>query len=380
MKKRYNMNKLSLIAVVFMMIFVAFSSIDFINPAKAGSGTPGDDDGGTCPPEGCEGGSGTPVDPAPDDDDDPPTDETCGYRYVDGLWVYMCGEDLQAFDKANPEPSLNEPPVADNDAATINEDTTSNQINVLLGDSDPDGDTLTISSVGSALFGATSQDGDYVYYTPNANYFGSDQFTYTIFDGQGGQDTGTVSMTINNINDAPVVGNIGDQIVFQGSSFATIDLDNYVSDIDNTDDQMIWTYTGNQDLTVSIVNRVATISIPAEWYGLEDIRFIASDPGSSSDNDESTFTVELVLPDIITYVNAIDPVAQVGSLLQVTATLERGVISGMVLYYRYSTDESTWSGWTQFGYIDSVAPYSWNFNYPAGSGYYEFYSIGKTTV
>jgi len=51
-----------------------------------------------------------------------------------------------------------------------------------------------------------------------------------------------------------------------------------------------------------------------------------------------------------------------------------------VLYYRYSTDESTWSGWTQFGYIDSVAPYSWNFNYPAGSGYYEFYSIGKTTV
>jgi len=54
MKKIYNMNKLSLIAVVFMMVFVAFSSIDFTNSAKAASGDGGD----TCPPEGCPPSSG----------------------------------------------------------------------------------------------------------------------------------------------------------------------------------------------------------------------------------------------------------------------------------------------------------------------------------
>jgi hypothetical protein len=41
-----------------------------------------------------------------------------------------------------------------------------------------------------------------VSYTPNANYFGSDSFTYTISDGAL-TDTATVNITITNVNDAP---------------------------------------------------------------------------------------------------------------------------------------------------------------------------------
>ena len=46
-------------------------------------------------------------------------------------------------------------------------------------------------------------------------------------------------------NEAPVVTDIPDQTITEGDSFATITLDDYVSDVDNTDDEMIWTYTGN---------------------------------------------------------------------------------------------------------------------------------------
>ena len=65
--------------------------------------------------------------------------------------------------------------------------------------------------------------------------------------------------------------------------------------MDNTDAQMTWTYSGNTQLTVSIVNRVATISIPsADWNGSETITFRATDPGSLYDEDAATFTVTAV--------------------------------------------------------------------------------------
>ena len=41
-------------------------------------------------------------------------------------------------------------------------------------------------------------------YTPDANYFGADSFTYTISDGNGGTDTATVNVTVTAVNDNPV--------------------------------------------------------------------------------------------------------------------------------------------------------------------------------
>ncbi|UCF13381.1 MAG: hypothetical protein JSW06_03755, partial [Thermoplasmatales archaeon] len=61
------------------------------------------------------------------------------------------------------------------------------------------------------------------------------------------------------VNQAPNVSDIPNQTIAEGESFATIPLDDYVSDPDNLDSEMTWTYSGNVDLTVSIdVNRVAT--------------------------------------------------------------------------------------------------------------------------
>ena len=93
-----------------------------------------------------------------------------------------------------------------------------------------------------------------------------------------------------------MVSGIPDQTIAEGASFATINLDDYVSDVDNTAAEMSWTYSGWTDLTVSIdPNRVATITIPSsEWNGSETITFTATDPGLLSDSDPATFTVTAV--------------------------------------------------------------------------------------
>ena len=73
------------------------------------------------------------------------------------------------------------------------------QIPVLLNDSDPDGDTLTIQSFtqgvgGTVTLGPTA---DQLTYTPFASGSFTDSFTYTISDGHGGLATASVIVTVN---------------------------------------------------------------------------------------------------------------------------------------------------------------------------------------
>jgi len=100
--------------------------------------------------------------------------------------------------------AVNDSPMANADVATVAEDGTVN-MTVLGNDTDPDGDTLSVASVTQGTHGAVAINPDKtVKYTPAANYNGSDAFTYTVSDGNGGTATGTVTMTITAVNDAPV--------------------------------------------------------------------------------------------------------------------------------------------------------------------------------
>ncbi|MHC5112707.1 MAG: Ig-like domain-containing protein, partial [Planctomycetota bacterium] len=95
-------------------------------------------------------------------------------------------------------------PVAGDDTAATNEDTTLNSINVLSNDTDANEDPLTVTGA-SALNGiaVVNSDGT-INYTPNADFHGIDTIIYDISDGNGGTDTGAVTVTVDPVNDAPV--------------------------------------------------------------------------------------------------------------------------------------------------------------------------------
>ena len=76
----------------------------------------------------------------------------------------------------------------------------------LTNDSDVDGDTLVVTAFGSASNGSVSDTGNgTALYTPNADFVGSDSFTYDISDGNGGTATGNITVSVGGANDAPVV-------------------------------------------------------------------------------------------------------------------------------------------------------------------------------
>jgi subtilisin family serine protease len=74
------------------------------------------------------------------------------------------------------------------------------RINVLANDSDPDGDQLTITSVGPASHGSVINNGDgTLTYTPATGYLGVDTFTYTICAPEGcltSSSTAAVTVTV----------------------------------------------------------------------------------------------------------------------------------------------------------------------------------------
>jgi VCBS repeat-containing protein len=102
---------------------------------------------------------------------------------------------------------VNDPPVANDDSATTDEDTPV-VIDVTANDTDVDGtiDPTSVSIITAPSSGSVSVDpatGE-VTYTPNLNFFGTDTFEYQVCDDDGACDTAWVTVTVNDVNDAPV--------------------------------------------------------------------------------------------------------------------------------------------------------------------------------
>jgi VCBS repeat-containing protein len=102
----------------------------------------------------------------------------------------------------------NQPPAAVNDAYSTTEDTPlaiSAITGVLSNDNDPENDTLTAVLDSGPSHGALElhTDGSFTF-TPIANFYGQDVFTYHATDGELNSNSATVNITITPVNDSPL--------------------------------------------------------------------------------------------------------------------------------------------------------------------------------
>ncbi len=81
---------------------------------------------------------------------------------------------------------------------------------VLSNDSDAEGNPLTAILVSDVSNGTLnlSSNGSFTY-TPDANFFGTDNFTYKVNDGAVDGTTATVAINVTSVNDAPVITSDG---------------------------------------------------------------------------------------------------------------------------------------------------------------------------
>lgn len=104
------------------------------------------------------------------------------------------------------------------DAITIDEDSGANIIDVGSNDIN----VSVITDVSTPSFGSVSISGTTIIYTPDADIFGTDTFTYTAESTSGETGTATVTVSITSINDAPVISQISNVTVAEDSVYQDV--------------------------------------------------------------------------------------------------------------------------------------------------------------
>ena len=184
---------------------------------------------------------------------------------------------------------VNDAPVAGDDTATTVEDDAVT-FDPRPNDTDADGDALTIvnaralSPNGSVAFTGTT-----ITYTPASNFNGTDQVEYTIDDGQGGQATAIVDITVAAVNDAPVAVDDTASVAEDGST--TIDVLANDFDVDGNALRVTGASASNGTVSVLADNRIVYVPDP-DFDGTDTILYsITDDQGGTANGSVVVATV-----------------------------------------------------------------------------------------
>lgn len=186
--------------------------------------------------------------------------------------------------------SVADSPTAVPDAATTAEETAVN-VDVLANDRDGDGDALSLSAVGTAGHGTVSVNGQRALYTPAANYFGGDSFTYTVSDTTGRTATGTVTVTVSNVQDAPVA--VADQATTAEDTAATIAVLVNDSDADGDSLAIVAVSQGGKG-SVAIAGANVTYTPNANANGADSFTYTAGDGHGGTATATVAVTIDAV--------------------------------------------------------------------------------------
>ncbi|MCB0270865.1 MAG: tandem-95 repeat protein, partial [Calditrichaeota bacterium] len=206
--------------------------------------------------------------------------------------------------------SVNDAPVVVNPIANVafNEDaapvTATANLSAVFSDADP-GTTLEITATTSDANVTATISNDSLIVGAAANYFGNAQVFVSASDGIASV-TDTVGVTVVGVNDAPEITPAMPDVAFGEDESTTLNLDDYVADVDNAASAMLWTAevltaTGvtrgvsvdptDLDVTIDPATRVATFSATSDTSGIFTVKFTVSDPGNLTDTDTITVTI-----------------------------------------------------------------------------------------
>ena len=188
-------------------------------------------------------------------------------------------------------------------AVTLSENGNPSPFSLTLHASDADGDTLTWSVSTPAAHGTASASGTgtskAIGYTSAANYYGSDSFVVTVADGHGGGDTITVNVTVQHVNQPPVITETGpaEVVMSENGSPMPFSLTLYAADPDG--DTLTWavsTTAGHGTASASGTGTSMAIAYTplTNYYGMDSFAVQVADSNGGSDTITVNVTINYV--------------------------------------------------------------------------------------
>ncbi|EGQ8069523.1 tandem-95 repeat protein [Vibrio parahaemolyticus] len=200
-------------------------------------------------------------------------------------------EDLVVSGSANLDIlPINDAPNAENDVITTEEDTAVT-IDVLVNDSDVEGDALSIqsASVPSEQGSVDIVDGKLVF-TPAENFNGEATITYIVTDGDL-TDEAKVTVTVTLVNDSPVA--VDDTTSIQEDTAVTIDVLTNDTDVDGDKLSIESASVPKEQGTVEVVDGKLVFTPAENFNGDAEITYTVTD-GELTDEAKVTVTVNPV--------------------------------------------------------------------------------------
>ena len=203
--------------------------------------------------------------------------------------------------------SANLGPDAVDDTATVDEDSGPVTIDVLDNDSDPEGGSLTVTSAGPPSNGSVTINPDgSIDYTPDPDFSGIDTFTYTVCDDAGNCSIATVTVTVNEVNDAPRARNDSGRV--QEGRTITVGVMANDSDSDNAlDPASVRVVTPPTHGSASI-NPDGSVDFTADagYDGPDSFVYEVCDDGAPVECDTATVRLDIWQRDTNRRPNAVD--------------------------------------------------------------------------
>ncbi|HHJ3167761.1 TPA: tandem-95 repeat protein, partial [Vibrio parahaemolyticus] len=218
-------------------------------------------------------------------------------------------EDLVVSGSANLDIlPINDAPNAENDVITTEEDTAVT-IDVLVNDSDVEGDALSIqsASVPSEQGSVDIVDGKLVF-TPAENFNGEATITYIVTDGDL-TDEAKVSVTVTPVNDSPVA--VDDTTSIQEDTAVTIDVLTNDTDVDGDKLSIESASVPKEQGTVEVVNGKLVFTPAENFNGDAEITYTVTD-GQLTDEAKVTVTVNPVNDAPTIKVDAVESITEDG--------------------------------------------------------------------
>ncbi|OUS28690.1 hypothetical protein A9Q98_07475, partial [Thalassotalea sp. 42_200_T64] len=178
---------------------------------------------------------------------------------------------------------LNDAPQAEAQSIVTVEDTA---LDITLTGTDVDKDNLTYTLVISPINGSLSGTGENLTYTPNPDFYGSDSFTFKVFDGVIDSTVAIVNIEVTPVNDPPKA--LPQSVETAEDMPLTIILTGEDAEDDNLTYTIVGT-PGNGQLTGTAPNVVYTPS--ADFNGIDSFTFRVND----SLQDSVLATVSIVV-------------------------------------------------------------------------------------
>jgi len=163
--------------------------------------------------------------------------------------------------------------------------------------------------------------------TPNPNWFGKETLTFTVMDPAGDKQSAKATFEVIPVNDPPKFKPIPPQVIDEKKTFPAIDLTKFVTDPDNSVDELKWSIDGENpfaaapakskkkdkkkkkhveeepapkfgkhELKYNISDKgILTVEIPNKyWNGSETVTINVFDPSKEKASTEVRFTVKSV--------------------------------------------------------------------------------------